>query len=894
MNVREIKGVFMNMSGYISEACQALRDNGFNVDSVQFDGEEHRCSTTDHPRKKNGSYRAESKSGLPSVLYYNHRTGKGGLWTPKRKKKFTDAERMELAKRMEKAREERETEQARIHEKVARQARKEYGATKPCKSHTYLTRKGIGPVPGLKVDDEGWLRVPVFDESGEIVSMQRIDAQGRKRNYPGGKKKGCYFLIGDADEADTLIISESLSTGISLHEATGFLVMVSFGKDNLLAVAELARRRYPDIQIIMAADNDIPDSPDGENDGVELATAAAQAVGGFVAIPELVDGGKCDFNDLLRQEGAKRVRFFFKRAIKPEPADLLPSCFLIRKKGPKFGLFHVIHTFGDSVPIETRIGDPLYIRGMARNAAGSGWSTLFEWKDPDGTLKRHIVPWKLMNSPYHGWSSELSDLGWRGNLDSNAKKLLEKYVSAFQSDHKCLIVPRTGWVDGRYDFVFPDTVLGNSGGDEIYFVGNTSKNPYQRLGTLEGWKDTIGRWSTGNSLLVFMISAGFAPVLLGLLKAKESFILNYVGDSRTGKTTAVAAASSIWGKGSKDDGFILTWRTTDSGLEGEAMRHNDTALAIDEMGESPANVLAAVAYMVASGRGKIRCDRTGKVRETAIWRCIGLSSGEAGLTEILAEGGKKPKAGQKGRVIDIPADAGAGMGLFEDLHEENEPGDFAKALSAAAVENYGHAGRDFIKKIQKDPEKVVRWVRKYIEKRKAKMYGDNAGGQVQSVADKFLLCAAAGELAVRWGIVPWEQEEAFEATQSCLKSWIKRRGGDEAHEDIDIRKCLLLFLEQHGASRFQPLRNRDGEHKWINRAGFKDEKPAETTYHILPETFKEDIYKGTDYRKAAKVLAEAGLLSREKKGFTRPVNLPGLGKKRCFTVVIKTANISEV
>ena len=48
-------------------------------------------------------------------------------------------------------------------------------------------------------------------------------------------------------------------------------------------------------------------------------------------------------------------------------------------------------------------------------------------------------------------------------------------------------------------------------------------------------------------------------------------------------------------------------------------------------------------------------------------RCLFLSNGEIGIAEKVAEDGhgRKVTAGQQVRVIDIPAVAGAGLGLFE-------------------------------------------------------------------------------------------------------------------------------------------------------------------------------------------------------------------------------------
>jgi uncharacterized protein (DUF927 family) len=116
---------------------------------------------------------------------------------------------------------------------------------------------------------------------------------------------------------------------------------------------------------------------------------------------------------------------------------------------------------------------------------------------------------------------------------------------------------------------------------------------------------------------------------------------------------------------------------------------------------------------------------------------------------------------------------------------------------------------------------------------------------------------------------------------------------------MEAKKLLLLFMEQYEDSRFQPLRDaRDGkeDHKYDNLAGFKKKLNKGTVYYILPEIFREEIYKGMNYRHAAQALIKCGLMEREKKGFTRhlPVELPDRGRIHCFTILIKNEDDHEV
>ncbi|MDT8281124.1 MAG: DUF3631 domain-containing protein, partial [Erythrobacter sp.] len=83
-----------------------------------------------------------------------------------------------------------------------------------------------------------------------------------------------------------------------------------FSAGNLRPVADAIRNKLPDVQIIIAADND--SETDG-NPGITKATEAAQAVGGAVAIP----GIHGDFNDVHQAEGLEAVAAAIKAATRP-------------------------------------------------------------------------------------------------------------------------------------------------------------------------------------------------------------------------------------------------------------------------------------------------------------------------------------------------------------------------------------------------------------------------------------------------------------------------------------------------------------------------------------------------------------------------------------------------
>lgn len=218
------------------------------------------------------------------------------------------------------------------------------GAPPATDDHLYLVPKGVKS-HGLRLADDGRLIVAVRDAAGTLHGLQFIDAVGEKRFLPGTAKKGCYFPIGELKE-NTLLVCEGYATGASLHEATGAAVAIAFDAGNLMPVAEALRKKYPDLEIIVCADDD--HATEG-NPGLTKATEAARAVNGKLAVPSFPDtrGPKdTDFNDLARLCGPEAVRACI------EAAMVVPS---LTAENPSTGESESLewlepHTLPDGLP----------------------------------------------------------------------------------------------------------------------------------------------------------------------------------------------------------------------------------------------------------------------------------------------------------------------------------------------------------------------------------------------------------------------------------------------------------------------------------------------------------------------------------------------------------------
>ena len=164
-------------------------------------------------------------------------------------------------------------------------------------SHAYLKAKQVKAY-GINMDGEDLL-IPVRI-GGNITSIQRIKPDGSKLFQKGGEISSGYHSIVGADVADMsrIYVAEGYATGATIREATGCHVAVAFNAGNLGKVAKAIRSKLPDIQIIIAGDND--ESKTGEIKG----KTAADSVGGLFVMPPDVGS---DWNDYAATHGLDAV-----------------------------------------------------------------------------------------------------------------------------------------------------------------------------------------------------------------------------------------------------------------------------------------------------------------------------------------------------------------------------------------------------------------------------------------------------------------------------------------------------------------------------------------------------------------------------------------------------------
>jgi putative DNA primase/helicase len=242
-----------------------------------------------------------------------------------------------------------------------------------------------------------------------------------------------------------------------------------------------------------------------------------------------------------------------------------------------------------------------------------------------------------------------------------------------------------------------------------------------------------------------------------------------------------------------------------------------------------------------------------------------LSSGEVGLGDKIAETGKRAKTGQLIRLVDVPADADKGLGLFEDT-KGHDPAEFSKLIKAASLRTYGTAGPSFVEYLADDPEAVAEAARQRIADTQRTLL-DGIGetsGQAYRVAQRFALIATAGEFArVALGL-PWAEGEAERAAALCFDAWRGTLGGEGPGELVSAVGAIKAAVEKHGESRFRKVFD-DGlpttDHAPIrDLLGYRLLRDGELLWGFTSTGWKEVLAGIAEAKGVARTMAERGAL----------------------------------
>ncbi|HGB5432881.1 TPA: DUF927 domain-containing protein [Salmonella enterica subsp. enterica serovar Agona] len=732
----------------------------------------------------------------------------------------------------------------------------------------YLQSKGLTGF-NYPVMSDGSLLLPLVDESGAVVAAQTITPQGDKRLLTGSAKRGAYHAVNAPEQPQEVIIAEGLATTLSAYlMRPDALAVCAIDASNLLPVAIQIRQQHPQAEIIIAADNDRLD--DKPNTGTDAAEKAALAVRGWVAVPPT--DYKADWNDYHQQNGLEVATAAFNDSMyQPQGECVKPQLQAIEggktdqpEKDPlkpriesrKDGVFWVSPKVdkesGEIINNESWLASPMDVIGTGRD-------------DKDQYL---ILRWLAFGAGIPTTAAiPLADIGeregWRtlkaGGVNittkSSLRAILADWLQRNGSRELWRVAHATGWQCGAY--IMPDGEILGSPAHPVLFSGRSSAAAgYTVAGTSESWRNSVARLAYGNYSMMTGIAAALAAPLIGLAGA-DGFGIHFYEQSSAGKTTTANVASSLYGN---PDLLRLTWYGTALGLANEAAAHNDGLMPLDEVGQGADPVsVSQSAYALFNGVGKLQGAKDGGNRDLKRWRTVAISTGEMDLETFIATAGRKTKAGQLVRLLNIP------MSKAVRFHDHQNGKQHADALKDAWQNYHGAAGRAWIKWLADHQQEAVSVVRQCEERWRSLIPADY-GEQVHRVGARFAILEAA--LLLGEVVTGWDAQTCRDAVQHTYNAWLREFGtGNREHQQIVEQ--TEAFLNAHGLSRFAPFPYSPADMPIRELAGYRqrgehDESPM--IFYTFPATFEKEIAAGFNAKQFAEVLKNAGMLTPPNSG----------------------------
>lgn len=765
----------------------------------------------------------------------------------------------------------------------------------------YLKAKGLRGFT-YPVLSNGSLLLALVGESGDVTAAQTITPHGEKKVLYGSAKRGAYHAVNAPEAPQMVLIGEGLANTLTAHlMLPDALAVAAIDAGNMIHIAELMRRRYPEASIVLCADNDWhkPGELDEQgkpkvNTGKVMAEKAAKAVSGWVSMPP----GECkaDWDDYRQLHGIDAATSAFNNEMYAMNSNTAPTLTLVAGNKPKReelkpyisarhgGLFwvepKVNNDTGDIDEKETWLCDELETVGIGQDGREN---YLVIRLKPEGSsaVMFEAVPRREVGQPA-GWGRLRS----RGVNITTRKSLLDILGDHLQRRGErtpWTITQTAGWHCGAY--VMPDGEIVGVPDMPVAFCGGTSAVAgYVVRGNTKQWRENVAALMRGNQSMMLGALVAFAAPL-NSLAGGSCFGIHLFAQSSAGKTTTVEAASSIYGV---PDMLKLSWFTTAYGMTVEAASRNDGFLPIDEIGQGgDAKQVSTSAYTLFNGVGKVQGAKEGGNRAVLRWTVSALSTGEEDFETFMLKHGMSPKAGQLVRLVSVP---------FIDTVEFNgmDDGDqHSRAIKREAARYCGSVGREWIALLAADKETAIQMVSSK-ENEWLDSLPEGASAQVKRVATRFALLDAAATLSAQ--LTGWGAEECAAAVRQSFKDWLENYGlgNREKHQVVTRARD---FIQRYGLSRFQPYTtsktngNMDQTHARSiqNLAGYLVDGRREDgrkEYHVIPSVFEAEILAGIQKKLGGEALDDAGMLVRKEKGRLDSRTISINGTQQRFVVLV--------
>lgn len=421
----------------------------------------------------------------------------------------------------------------------------------------------------------------------------------------------------------------------------------------------------------------------------------------------------------------------------------------------------------------------------------------------NGIWHEIVVPKSLIAS-----ASKIVALAEQGiAVTSENAKLLVKYLSDVENQNDNFIkikrsTSKFGWLNK--DFIPFD-------GDIIFDGDMKFKQVSESVTTQGDYKTWLDHARTVRARKriesKFCLAASFASVLVAPLRGLPFFV-DLWGGTEAGKSVALMLAASVWAN-PDENAFVGDYKSTETALEAKADMLNHLPMLLDDTSNQNrrlAENFESLVYVLCSGKGKTRSNKDIGINRESRWKNCIITNGEKPLTSYVNQGGAM------NRILEISCDGH----IFEDPR-----------LTASVVKNnYGYAGRDFIKILKEiGVEGIIEIQKGFLDK-----LDNDEKMQKQSLSLSIVL--TADKIATDYIFKDGEYIDIEEAKQTLI----------DKNELSDNERCYRFIVDKvaMNPARFDP--DNETTEKW----GI-----IEDGYAVIISTVMSDLCKQSGFSRVS-------------------------------------------
>lgn len=247
-------------------------------------------------------------------------------------------------------------------------------------------------------------------------------------------------------------------------------------------------------------------------------------------------------------------------------------------------------------------------------------------------------------------------------------------------------------------------------GIESTYTGNFDIKP---KGNKEVWFTMLEEQVLGNANLELICSISLTSILIGYIGEEylmETLIVHLVGNSTTGKSTALRLGISFFGcVDVGNNSLFSTYNITPNAMMNRMSGTKGVVFAFDEISISNIGNFTKLVYTVSQGVDKARLDKNSEQKEQGTWLGVMLSNGEKSLLNS-----SNKNAGIHMRVIEI------------DNISWTSSAENAEEINKVVTKNNGHVAIEFAQYIMElGKEEVSKRYEKDVEMMKQVMAKNN-------------------------------------------------------------------------------------------------------------------------------------------------------------------------